>query len=661
MSAAESAPPSSPPASANKEANLSAASEAPAEAPAVKKEPLGASIIVKLVHLDGTKSGRTDTVDFRPLPDQRLTMGRDPSCILAFDPYKDPRVSAHHADVFISGDSLFIEDKGSTNGTRVNGLKIFERTRLRTGDEIELGRKGSRFRIEYDAANFAGSADPNAENKKPDAGDGVKREAPGDESSAVFVSPSDRGTGAAGPKKDPNVLKRGDLHVPVSERAPVVDPKHDATNKKKDGDRIDLGGGHDVGQKTLRLIWRDAQELVKKEGGGNVALLREVVKQSARESQSSLYIILGVLTFFFLVIIAGLVVLILILYNELQDQKRRTSEELAQHNERIQDQERQLGAVRDSQNMFFGSQEAVQEQIRQSRESMHKDLQAIENRINSFRTEHRETSERFQEVYERFKNSVYLIVSRVTLIDAQGREFVCQSSGSGFIASRQGHLVTNKHVVHPWKFGTAAARMRRDNLRIKEGSREVFAWPTGSQVLTVSGDLLAGTAKSLSAGTLVELTDLFPPDRNVPQTFEEFGQQLVHATNDNSDLAVLLLRDGQFDPIPLFERGMTTQRGWQPGPGTAVMALGFPQGTSLFETNIANASLSLGWVRKIEDTIHISAPIIKGNSGGPVLALNPETGEAVVIAVATRVVSGTEAFGICIQIEHALNLLRRQR
>lgn len=115
----------------------------------------------KLIHIEGTKSGQVDVVDFRPLPSQILSMGRDPSCVLAFDPYKDPRVSARHAEISLLDGKLFIRDLHSTNGTRVNGIKIFEKTQVNSGDEVELGRKGARFRLEIVGDGEIGSSGSN--------------------------------------------------------------------------------------------------------------------------------------------------------------------------------------------------------------------------------------------------------------------------------------------------------------------------------------------------------------------------------------------------------------------------------------------------------------------------------------------------------------------
>jgi pSer/pThr/pTyr-binding forkhead associated (FHA) protein len=51
-------------------------------------------------------------------------------------------VSRRHAQIVQQDNALFVEDLGSTNGTRLNGftLEPYHRYRLRDGDEITLGK-----------------------------------------------------------------------------------------------------------------------------------------------------------------------------------------------------------------------------------------------------------------------------------------------------------------------------------------------------------------------------------------------------------------------------------------------------------------------------------------------------------------------------------------
>jgi pSer/pThr/pTyr-binding forkhead associated (FHA) protein len=57
---------------------------------------------------------------------------------------QDPTVSRHHATVRLEDGGYFLYDFASTNGTPVNGQRIY-RKKLADGDIIELGRSALLF------------------------------------------------------------------------------------------------------------------------------------------------------------------------------------------------------------------------------------------------------------------------------------------------------------------------------------------------------------------------------------------------------------------------------------------------------------------------------------------------------------------------------------
>ncbi len=65
----------------------------------------------------------------------RLTLGRAPSCELVF---ADDTVSRRHAGLRLRDGRWFIADLGSSNGTWVNGRRVYD-AEVRAGDEIRLG------------------------------------------------------------------------------------------------------------------------------------------------------------------------------------------------------------------------------------------------------------------------------------------------------------------------------------------------------------------------------------------------------------------------------------------------------------------------------------------------------------------------------------------
>jgi pSer/pThr/pTyr-binding forkhead associated (FHA) protein len=60
--------------------------------------------------------------------------GRSADIVIA-----DPTISRAHAAIGCDGEGFFVQDMGSTNGTRVNGERAV-RTRLADRDEVLLGK-----------------------------------------------------------------------------------------------------------------------------------------------------------------------------------------------------------------------------------------------------------------------------------------------------------------------------------------------------------------------------------------------------------------------------------------------------------------------------------------------------------------------------------------
>lgn len=73
------------------------------------------------------------------------TVGRDTESAVFLD---DVTVSRKHAVVERHGDEWFVVDRGSLNGTYVNGEQV-DRTKLTTGDEVQIGK----FKLTFFAAD----------------------------------------------------------------------------------------------------------------------------------------------------------------------------------------------------------------------------------------------------------------------------------------------------------------------------------------------------------------------------------------------------------------------------------------------------------------------------------------------------------------------------
>jgi pSer/pThr/pTyr-binding forkhead associated (FHA) protein len=57
----------------------------------------------------------------------------------------DEAASAKHSIVSFADGEWWLEDAGSTNGTLLNGSRIWDKERLHYGDEVQVGRIGLRL------------------------------------------------------------------------------------------------------------------------------------------------------------------------------------------------------------------------------------------------------------------------------------------------------------------------------------------------------------------------------------------------------------------------------------------------------------------------------------------------------------------------------------
>ena len=113
----------------------------PAQAPHRLKEglvPEDTGIFLRIE--EGTEQGRTYTLS----PGGVYLVGRQGADI----ELDDHKVSRKHAEIGLYGpEAYMLRDLASTNGTRVNGRRIGEKTRLQHGDLIRVGDTSIRVAI----------------------------------------------------------------------------------------------------------------------------------------------------------------------------------------------------------------------------------------------------------------------------------------------------------------------------------------------------------------------------------------------------------------------------------------------------------------------------------------------------------------------------------
>jgi hypothetical protein len=88
------------------------------------------------------RAGRTPVLALPDHPTGPVTIGRAPNCDCHL---VEPSVSRRHAQLRRVDETWLLRDLGSSNGTRLNGLRVTEEIEVRPGDQLSLG--GVRYRL----------------------------------------------------------------------------------------------------------------------------------------------------------------------------------------------------------------------------------------------------------------------------------------------------------------------------------------------------------------------------------------------------------------------------------------------------------------------------------------------------------------------------------
>jgi len=86
----------------------------------------------RLVVVEGSLTGTQI-----PLASSAILIGRSPSCTLVLD---DDYSSSRHARIFPQADQWMVEDLDSTNGTFVNGERVYQPTPVPIGASVRVGQ-----------------------------------------------------------------------------------------------------------------------------------------------------------------------------------------------------------------------------------------------------------------------------------------------------------------------------------------------------------------------------------------------------------------------------------------------------------------------------------------------------------------------------------------
>lgn len=238
------------------------------------------------------------------------------------------------------------------------------------------------------------------------------------------------------------------------------------------------------------------------------------------------------------------------------------------------------------------------------------------------------------------RQSLFLIHSEYVLRDPQsGASEKFGQSGTGFVISAEGKLLTAKRVLEPWKFDPQIVLlMTRDHLELDAKTLRLIAWPADATVLAADGSAEPQSAFDSEKQTLRVLATA--PDRmeNLDYQDPDSGEktELRLDAGGENDVAVLQLTGESFQPLTPAAPGEELP------PDAKTSLYSFPYGLSR-----PQAVPSLFWVKaNVEgNALSIDRALNPGESGAPLLTpegkvvgLCSDASACVPIAVASKLI-----------------------
>ncbi|MCC6311966.1 MAG: trypsin-like peptidase domain-containing protein [Trueperaceae bacterium] len=576
-------------------------------------------------YLSGERAGAIDTFD-----KDVVRVGRAPEFELIFD---EMGVSWEHAEIRKRDGDFWVIDRGSTNGTYVNDERAHN-ARLRDGDVLKFGKKGPVLRFRRAPAPTSGrfNAVAPAGPPPPAAGGGpgfpavdpivpvnsVEPPAPSQPVPAAVRRPTRR---LSEPVMPALPSPRDEVLLEARSDLPPAAPRRTGPSPWTLAATLSLGVLALAGGGTAGLLYvemRQQDQALSKERDRRAELEREVKAARTQFEEQLLAARRGR---------SDAEAETARQQAEVERVKRRGEEEAQRQNERVTELERDLQQARALLQRI--SREERPEPARPQPPpgpAVAGDWKAIDRRLSQ---------------------SVVFIATQLEGRKADGTTVPMHGFGTGFFASASGHIVTNKHVIEPWKFREMAERMAVDGIEIVEGSYQIHVWIAGTRFLR-DRNMDLSTGYSTATKTL-EVVRTAPDRWEQVQLGGAKGPRSIRYHNDNCNEDLAILRAHVQSPVTPAPMGTSDSVERL----DEVMVLGFPAGPMILEAGVAETSPATGQVRKIEQTIFVSAAMIGGNSGGPLIDRHGR-----VVGISTRVANGTETLGSCLRIEHATSLLQ---
>ena len=236
----------------------------------------------------------------------------------------------------------------------------------------------------------------------------------------------------------------------------------------------------------------------------------------------------------------------------------------------------------------------------------------------------------------RYSPSVGFIMVEYWLADEGTRYYRQRTEGTTFLVSKDGYMMTNRHVACPWledeTFFQVVAQLKAAGMNPTLGYR-MMLWFEGQKAFNRT----AGVIESMEIEDFYFTETAYRSDgepririMGVARPPVDFGKVIFAPLRD--DFAILKIDKVPEGLIPLPLEDKIPAKDIP--KLSRIVAIGFPLGQRT-QTDTVNASATRGHVRRsFEDLIHVDASLYGGNSGGPVLNMKGR-----VIGIASGVIT----------------------
>jgi S1-C subfamily serine protease len=621
------------------------------EHPPTMREPAAPRVIIEA--LTSSLAGKRFAFTSKDLR-AGVLIGRAPDCNLRFDGARDLKVSGHHALLEERNDSIYLRDQGSSNGLWVNQVRATtEGTRVYDGWEINLGQEGAVLRLV-----IPGDPAPR-EQPKPvaaaapatvhDEGDPASLSlmvneigasvGAGDKTKHMIKAVAERLEARASAKRASLVTMVIALFMLVAAAAAIgvwyynhneqlhAQEKADSTAKLEEEERK-RQDAEKARQDAEKERQKELEDLRKKFADLETAMADQVVTLKAEQDK------------------------------RFEELKREVDADTAERLKEISD--KQLEELK----------KATAEEIKRLEE-----------------LERQPTDGSFRDIIDKYNNSVFLIFVQYRLLDDKGKAVGIESgTGTGWLArtaDNKAWIVTNKHVIKPFLFKPELAISHAIQNVKPEPMKDwvIAAWRPGTKLRDKVGDNNLSVAEAWARlpggrGGQGSLTvSGFAPD-----DWKTFGENYadylanagfrtdlsadiidrvkkagVHEMDTLNDLAVLEFerRDKKelTTPLPIASDAELKALHQM----DRCMSLGYPLGLSVIKGTTVTTSPAAGEIRSLQFEVGVigtSAPILPGNSGGPLIDTHGR-----VIGVITRRFEGNQ--GEAISARYARELVEQ--